>query len=368
MSSSLEKETDKNALSPDGDFGQQAPQDLSFQTEANTNLSRNEDKKSTDASTGQSQTPKPSFLKKIFPPLFKNKQGSSGGNQLPPLTKKAISTEAFVALAIVLLLFIPIAIIMGPTNMLGTLFANAYYLLIEICFWIMAIAVVVGALSGLLSEFGVVSLLNKALAPLMKPLYGMPGASSAAALACFLSDNPAALTLASDRRYKRYFKKYQLATLTNLGTCFGMGLIILVTMLGRVPKDGSILLAVGMGVVGAFLGSIISTRLMLRKAKKLYGTTQEAEPRDIFDDKGLREIREGSAPGRAFASILEGAGGGVKIGLGIIPGVLIIANLVMLLTNGRPILNEYEIVGIYNEAGVLIGTVNGELIKTVQGA
>ncbi|MCL2822197.1 MAG: hypothetical protein FWD86_03245, partial [Firmicutes bacterium] len=71
MSSSLEKETDKNALSPDGDFGQQAPQDLSFQTEANTNLSRNEDKKSTDASTGQSQTPKPSFLKKIFPPLFK---------------------------------------------------------------------------------------------------------------------------------------------------------------------------------------------------------------------------------------------------------------------------------------------------------
>ncbi|MCL2555656.1 MAG: nucleoside recognition domain-containing protein [Firmicutes bacterium] len=254
---------------------------------------------------------------------------------LPPMMQKAISVEAFVVLGILLAVFVPIGIIMGFPNMLSTLFENAFFLLIEICFWIMAITVVIGALSSLLTEFGIISLLNKALSPVMKPIYGMPGASAAAMISCFMSDSPSILTLAGDRRYKRYFKKYQLATLTNLGTSFAMALIIIVIMLRVEPSIGSIVLAVGMGIVGTIAGSIISTRLMLRKAKKVFGTTDEAEPKAIFDSAGLREVREGSRGQRAFSSILEGAGDGVKTGFALIPGVLIIANLVMLLTGVR---------------------------------
>ena len=284
-----------------------------------------------EASTSADSTPNSTPNEEDALPLKPKKQRTP----LPPLMQKAVSIEAFVVAAVILAIFIPIGAIMGFSNMLSTLFANAHFLLIEICFWIMAIAVIIGALTSVLSEFGVISLLNKALSPVMKPLYGMPGASSAAILACFMSDSPAALTLAGDRRYKRYFKKYQLATLTNLGTSFGMALIIIVIMLGVEPSAGSIGLAVGMGVIGSIAGSIISTRLMLRKAVKMFGKEEEAEPRSIFDDKGFREIREGGKGNRAFSSLLEGAGEGVKIGMGIIPGVLVLANIVMLLTGVR---------------------------------
>ena len=67
---------------------------------------------------------------------------------------------------------------MGMVNMLSTLMNTAYALLLDTVFYIMAVAVVAGALSALLSEFGVVTLINKVLSPLMKPLYGLPGAAS----------------------------------------------------------------------------------------------------------------------------------------------------------------------------------------------
>ena len=247
--------------------------------------------------------------------------------------KRVISVEGFVTLALVLAIFIPIGVIMGFGNMLNTLFNNAFDLLINTCFYLMGVAVVVGALSAVLTEFGVIALANKALSPLMKPLYGMPGATSIAIFSSFLSDNPAVLSLADDVRYRRYFKKYQLAGLTNLGTAFGMGLIVIITLSGKAVTTGSVLLAVAMGVVGAILGSIVATRLMLRKAKKIYGCDEDAAPQQdhLFDVMRQREIRKGSVVQRFFDSLLEGGAGGVKIGLAIIPGVLIIANLVMLL-------------------------------------
>ena len=70
------------------------------------------------------------------------------------------------------------AIPMGLGNALNTLMNTAYRLLIDTVFYIMAIAVIAGAISGLLTEFGVVTLLNRLLSPLMKPLFGMPGASA----------------------------------------------------------------------------------------------------------------------------------------------------------------------------------------------
>lgn len=166
--------------------------------------------------------------------------------------------------------------------MLNTLFNNAYDLLIGTCLYLMAVAVVVGALSSVLTEFGVIALANRALSPLMKPLYGMPGATSVAVFSAFLSDNPAVLTLADDKRYRRYFKKYQLAGLTNLGTAFGMGLIVVVTMSSvKVVDGGSVALAVIVGVIGAIIGSVLATRLMLHKSAKLFGKDAEARRTEL---------------------------------------------------------------------------------------
>ena len=52
----------------------------------------------------------------------------------------------------------------------------------------MAVAVITGALASVFSEFGVVSLLDKILSPLMMPLYRMPGAASLGIVTTFLSD------------------------------------------------------------------------------------------------------------------------------------------------------------------------------------
>ena len=253
--------------------------------------------------------------------------------------KKVVSVEGFITLAIVLAIFVPIAVIMGFGNMINTLFNNALELLRNICFYLLSVAVVVGALSSVLTEFGVIALANKALSPLMKPVYGMPGATSIAIFSVFLSDNPAVLALTDDPRYRRYFKKYQLAGLANLGTAFGMGLIVIVKLGNTAVRGGgSVGLAIAMGVLGAVIGSIFSTRWMLRRAKKVYGTTEEAAPagEHEFDVLKQREVRSGNILQRFFDSLLDGGASGVKIGLAIIPGVLIIANLVKILTNGCP--------------------------------
>ena len=149
--------------------------------------------------------------------------------------------------------------------------------LINTVFYIMAIAVLAGAVSGLLMEFGVVAAINKILSPLMKPLYGLPGASVVGVVTTYLSDNPAILTLAGDDNFKRYFKKYQLPALTNIGTAFGMGMIITTFMIGiKTPSGGSFVTAALIGNLGAIIGSVISARLMLLKTKKLYGTEAPA--------------------------------------------------------------------------------------------
>ena len=120
---------------------------------------------------------------------------------------------------------------MGTVNMFSTLMKTAYALLIETVLLIVAIAVVAGAIGALLSEFGVISIINKLLSPLMKPLYDLPGAASVGVVTTYLSDNPAILTLAKDKGFRRYFKRYQIPALTNIGTAFGMGLIVTTFMM-----------------------------------------------------------------------------------------------------------------------------------------
>ena len=94
-------------------------------------------------------------------------------------------------------------------------------------------AVLAGSLSALLSEFGVIALLNKVFAIFMKPLYGLPGASIAGAITTYLSDNPAIISFSKDKSFTKYFEKYQIPALCNIGTSFGMGLIVTTFMISQ---------------------------------------------------------------------------------------------------------------------------------------
>ena len=253
------------------------------------------------------------------------------------VVKKAISLETFVFLAIFFLIFGLMARKMGTPLMFKTMMATAHDLLLNTVFFIMAMAVIAGAISALLSEFGAIALINKIFAPLMKPLWGMPGASVTGAVATYLSDNPAIIPFAKDKRFTSFFKKYQVPALCNLGTAFGMGLIVTMFMMGQ--GEGFIKAAI-IGNVGAILGSIISVRLMLIETRKYYGDEAdepaiEMDEADETSDK-VRIIRDGNMFQRVLDTVLEGGKTGVEMGLAIIPGVLIVCTFVMMLTFKMP--------------------------------
>ena len=249
--------------------------------------------------------------------------------------KKILEPTVFTA--VFLLIFGSVGHKMGLVNMLSTLMNTAYDLLINTVFYIMAIAVLAGAFGAVLSEFGVIALINTIVSHLMKPLYGLPGAASVGIMTTYLSDNPAILALADDKAFIKYFKKYQVPALTNIGTAFGMGAIITTFIIGLSTNGNTQLVTAALvGNLGAIFGSIISTRLMLRFTKKEYGTEDWALERRLeytqeFETGNLRKKSIGL---RLIESTLSGGKSGVKIGLEIIPGVLIICSLVLMLTNG----------------------------------
>ena len=253
------------------------------------------------------------------------------------VVKKAISLETFVFLAVFLLIFGLMARKMGTPLMFKTMMATAHDLLLNTVFFIMAMAVIAGAISALLSEFGAIALINKIFAPLMRPLWGMPGASVTGAIATYLSDNPAIIPFAKDKRFVAFFKKYQVPALCNLGTAFGMGLIVTMFMMGQ---GAGFVKAAIIGNVGAIIGSIISVRLMLRHTRKYYGDEAdepmvESNETDESMDK-VRIIRDGNMFQRVLDTILEGGKTGVEMGMAIIPGVLIVCTFVMMLTFKMP--------------------------------
>ena len=255
-----------------------------------------------------------------------------------PAQKKEISLEAFIFIALFVGFFGVFAGKMGMVNAMNTMMNTAYKLLTDTVLYLTAICVLMGAVSALLSEFGVVSLTNRLLRPLMQPVYGLPGAASLGIVTTFLSDNPVILTLADDKYFRSFFKKYQFPALTNLGTSFGMGMIVCTFMLGLSAKSGGDFgLAVLVGLLGAVVGSIVSTRLMLHFTRKTYGTEEnmdDAAGNMSGIGKNMRPVRPGSVGSRLMAAMLEGGASGVKMGVSIIPGVLIICTVVMMLTNG----------------------------------
>ena len=240
------------------------------------------------------------------------------------------SFEAFMFLILFFGFFGFMAWKMTLPKMLNTFMQTSYHLLLETVFYIMAICVLMGAISKLLIEFGVVRLLENILRPLMKPLYNLPGVAALGALMTFMSDNPAIITLAHDRNFNRYFKKYQLVSLTNFGTAFGMGLVVIAFMTGLGYGKGALV-----GLAGAVVGSIVSTRLMQRMTLKSYPELDvPVDEADGGDEQQISFKSEGGVFLRFLNSLLDGGKDGVGIGLAIIPGVLCISTLVMMLTFG----------------------------------
>ena len=237
-----------------------------------------------------------------------------------------------VCLTIVLILFSGIGWQMGAANMLNTIMKTAHDLLLNTVFYLMGICVITGAIGRLFVEFGVVSMLELLLRPLMRPLFHMPGVAALGAVMTFLSDNPAIISLSQDKRFAGYFKKYQYISLTNFGTAFGMGLIVIIYMIGQGYFAAPLI-----GLFGAFCGCIVSTRMMqhlLVKAHPEFATENAVEQSDIDEQQEAVPAEEKTLFIRILNSLLDGGRTGVDVGMAIIPGVLIISTLVMILTFG----------------------------------
>ena len=261
---------------------------------------------------------------------------SASGLTEPIRIVKAVTPGTFVCFAVLAGLFVLFASHMGVQNMFATMMATAKDLLFNTVFFIMALAVLVGAASGVMSEFGIIALINRLLSPLMRPIYRMPGVAALGIVTAFLSDNPAIVVLGRDPDFIKYFTLRQRALLTNLGTAFGMGLIVCTFMLTQ-AKGEHMGAAVAVGVAGACLGSVISVKLMDYFTSRYYGPAGDEQVPVTFaggreyDIMAYRRIREGNVAQRTLNALLDGGKTGVELGVTIIPGVLIICTFVMML-------------------------------------
>ena len=243
-------------------------------------------------------------------------------------TKKPVTAETYVTLGVFALLFGYMTRVMGTGNFFNTLMRTAHDLILQTVLFIMGIAILAGAFAAILSEFGVIDLLNRLITPLMRPLYDLPGAAARGVLTTFLSDNPAIISLAHDEGFRKYFRPHELPALCNLGTAFGMGFIVW-TFMASQGEESSFFLPATIGVVGAIVGSIVSVRIMLRSTKKYFGESSAKTP---VATPTMREVREGSAFSRALEAALDGGKSGVDMGIAILPGVVIICTIVLMLT------------------------------------
>ncbi len=245
-------------------------------------------------------------------------------------TKNILS--GIICLGIVTSLFSYIGYKMGVANMLNTIMKTAHDLLLNTVFYLMGICVITGALGRLFVEFKVVNLIETLLRPLMKPLFNLPGVASLGAVMTFLSDNPAIISLAQDKRFSSYFKKHQYISLTNFGTAFGMGLLVIVFMVGQGYTYEPFI-----GLIGAFCGCIVSTRFMQYFVLKAYPKyAEENANEELETDINTTGEEQKGVFLRTLNSLLDGGKGGVEVGIAIIPGVLVISSLVMILTFGAP--------------------------------
>jgi len=246
--------------------------------------------------------------------------------------KPIFSVESFVFLFFLIIFFWLFISTMGSANFFKTLMATAHDLLLNTVFFIMAVAVLTGAFAALLNEFGIVHWIHMLLDKLMKPLYNLPGIAAMGILSTYFSDNPAIIALAKDKSFISHFEKWQEPLLCNLGTAFGMGMIVSTFFIAQGGRAGvNLVPAVIIGNISTIIGSIVSVRIFSYWTKKRLGSVHK-EVNHV--NPKYREIREGNAFERFLEAMLDGGKTGVDIGIGIIPGVLIISTLVMMLTFG----------------------------------
>ena len=265
--------------------------------------------------------------------MSKNHETTNKSNIVP-----AINRETFICLVVIMGLFTLLGSIMGISHMFSTMFNTAHDLILNTIWYLTGVLVLTGALVSLMSEFGIIALLNKILSPLMKPMYGLPGAASLGVITTYLGDSPAIVSLGKDKGFIKYFSLRQRAELSNLGATFAMGLVVTTFMLG-LSTGTEMSVAVLVGNLAAVIASVISVRLMAVCAKRYFGPEGEtlvhteagSGDYDIFKN---RKIREGGTFNRVMGALLDGGKSGVDLGLAIIPGNVVICTLVMMLTRG----------------------------------
>lgn len=235
--------------------------------------------------------------------------------------------EALVFLLLMGLFFGYLGSEMGVTNFLNTLMRTAHDLLMNTVLFIIGITVLSGALGKLMIEFGVVRLLEFVLAPLMRPLFRLPGVASLAGLMTFFSDNPAIIGLSNDKHFSSFFRKRELLSLTNFGTAFGMGLVVLAFMSSLGFFAGAMI-----GLAGALAGAIISTRLMQYLLKDVPLEENVDSKLNKGNEEKIRFDTKGPVFQRFLNAILDGGKSGVDLGISIIPGVLVISTFIMVIT------------------------------------
>lgn len=247
--------------------------------------------------------------------------------------RKTLIPSGIWCITSVVVLFGYLGMVMGVPNMLNTIMRTAHDLLLNTVFYLMSICVITGAIGRVFVEFGVVTLLERTLRPLMRPIFNLPGVTSLGAVMTFLSDNPAIISLAHDKRFASYFKKYQFISLTNFGTAFGMGLLVIVFMASQGYYAAPLI-----GLLGACFGCVCSTRLMQRfvlKAYPQYATEDAVSKEDIEEEEKEEGTQEEKTVFiRLLNAMLDGGRSGVEVGIAIIPGVLIISTFVMIFTFG----------------------------------
>ena len=79
--------------------------------------------------------------------------------------------EPLIFLVVFCAIFVGLGSVMGGQNLLNTIIKTAHDLILNTIFYLMGIIVITGAIGKLMAEYGVVSVLEKLLRPLMKPLY-----------------------------------------------------------------------------------------------------------------------------------------------------------------------------------------------------
>lgn len=241
---------------------------------------------------------------------------------------KAFDFRTVLLLAFILGVSILYGNVMGLANFFSTIMATAHDLLINTVLFIISITVLAGAFGSFLSEFGILSLLNRVLAPGIKLLWKLPGCSALGAISTYVSDNPAIIALSKDESFIEYFEDYQKPALANFGTSFGMGLVVTAFMMSQGYFKEALI-----GNLGAILGSVVSTRVMLRFTRKEFSIEKGHKPlKDNPESYKYRTIREGNLFQRVLDSLLEGGKNGLEIGAQIVPGVLIICTMVLMMT------------------------------------